>query len=72
MVEKVKSAFKVNGLDEDTHRELIERINYFENNHQGDVMNCGDGWVPRLKNSNYIFSGIINIFITMWLIWALA
>ena len=59
------------GLDEETNDTLNERIEYFEANHEKDIVNGGDGWVPRLSPGNYAFAGVINLAITVWLIVAL-
>ncbi|MDT8421882.1 MAG: hypothetical protein RQ754_15755 [Desulfuromonadales bacterium] len=67
--EKVR--VRLDGLDEEMNRALNERIEYFEANHEVNVINSGEGWVPRLSAGDYLFAGVINLAITIWLIVAL-
>lgn len=59
------------GLDEENNKILNERIEYFEANHEVEIINGRDGWIPRLTFGNYLFAAAINLGITLWLIVAL-
>lgn len=56
------------GLDEKLRQDIEERIEEFERKHLADVLNGGDGWVPRVRTIDYIISVGINLVPIIWLI----
>lgn len=59
------------GLDEDLRREVEERIEEFERDHEGDVLADGPGWVPRVTGRDYVIALAVNAVVVAWLVAAL-
>lgn len=60
------------GVTDDLRAEIERRIEEFEQKHESDVFNDGPGWVPRVKASDYVIAGAVNLVLILWLILALA
>lgn len=67
-----KAAVDIPGIDEDMRSAIEEIIDEFEEKHEADVVNEGNGWVPRIEKTDYIIAGSINLIFIIWLIIALA
>jgi len=53
-------------IDPDLKAELESRIKEFEKFHELDALNGGNGWVERIKKSDFLTIGIANL---IWFIW---
>jgi hypothetical protein len=64
------SATEVNipGIDEEMRTSIGEIIADFEDKHESDLANDGDGWVPRIELVDYIIAGVVNLILIIWLI----
>jgi hypothetical protein len=56
------------GLDDEMKSEIANRVKMFEQDHEADVTRNGDGWVPRVKRTDYLIGGIVNFIIVIWLL----
>jgi hypothetical protein len=56
------------GLDEDLRRDVEERIEEFERDHERDVLQDGAGWVPRVTGRDYAIAVAINAVVVAWLV----
>jgi len=66
-----KLPVSVPGLSADMAVQLEELITEFEEDHQTDVLNGGDGFVPRLKKKDIIIGIGVNAAILIYYILAL-
>lgn len=58
-------------VDPAIRRELLERLEEFEQQHFADVQRDGPGWVPRISWKDYAFAIAVNTVVVIWLIVAL-
>ena len=56
------------GVTADLRTEIQLRLEEFEREHESDVFNDGPGWVPRVKASDYVIAGAVNLVLVVWLI----
>lgn len=61
----------VPGLSSEMTENLEELICEFEENHANDMLNGGDGFVPRLKKRDLVVGTVINGLILVYYIGAL-
>ena len=55
-------------MDERLRTDLDERIRDFEERHQSDVTQGGEGWVPRIRRIDYVVAIAANAVIVLWLV----
>ena len=68
-MEKVsKLAVDIPGIDEEMRSAIDDIIEEFEAKHEPDIVNGGNGWVPRIKKIDYIIAASINLIFIIWLI----
>ena len=56
------------GLDEKMREQITQRVEEFEEKHEPNIVNDGDGWIPRITKSDYIIAISINVLIIIWMI----
>lgn len=56
------------GIDEEMRTSIGEIIAEFEDKHESDIANDGNGWVPRIELIDYIIAGVVNLIFIIWLI----
>jgi hypothetical protein len=72
MVNSEKMKIDLPGIDNKMREQITQRVEEFELKHEPNIVNDGDGWIPRVKNIDYIIAITLNIFIVLWLIIALS
>jgi hypothetical protein len=59
---------QLSGLDEELSGAIEERVSEFELKHESQVLQDGSGWVPRIREIDYVIAISINVALTIWLI----
>jgi len=63
-----KHPCEVGGLTPEMTAELEKRVQEFEREHEEDVIANGTGYVPKIRKGDYLFAGLINAAITIYMI----
>jgi hypothetical protein len=65
------TSVRLPGVTDELARDIAQRIEEFERDHQDDVLRDGPGWVPRIRRVDYVIAFAVNAVILVWLILAL-
>jgi len=63
-----KLSVNVPGLTSEMGEELEERVRDFENIHEESASVGGAGYVPIIRKGDFMFAGIINIAIVIYMV----
>jgi hypothetical protein len=58
------------GITKEMEQELEARLKYFEANHEDDVIHGGPGYVPKIRNIDFIVAWGINLVLGIYWLWA--
>lgn len=58
----------VSGLTPEMKEELEERIVEFEQEHEATARVGDEGYVPKIRKGDFLFAGVINIIIVVYMI----
>lgn len=71
MMEKVIMPINFPGITKEMEEELEARLEDFEKNHEDDVVHGGPGYVPKIRNMDFIIAWGINIVLGIYWLWAI-
>ena len=71
MVERTRLPVCVPGITDEQEVELERRISEFEKEHEDDLIHGRGGYVPVIKNSDFIIAWVITLAIGVYYFWAI-
>ena len=71
MVQKEMMPIHFPGITKEQEAEIEARLQEFERDHEPDVVNGGAGYVPKIKNGDFIAAWAVNIVLGIYFFWAI-
>lgn len=70
-MEKTKMPIYFPGITPELEKEIDARLTEFEKEHENDIIHGGAGYVPKIKNMDFIVAWGINIVFGIYWLWAI-